>query len=286
MTGQELIERIQKNVGVPWQSQRPDGFPDGIHIGKPETAVTGIVTTYAATVDVMRHAVASGKNTIICRETPFYSRGERAPIAYRNAPAPSKELTDKDPVCSFKQEFISQNNLLIIRFVDNWDARNNSGQLRGLVRALGWDHPSQNRNVDYATSAAVFQVQATSLANLARNISQKLKIRGARVIGNPQSSVGAIAITHGLILVSEVERMLREFRPDVLVAGDAVEWEVVPYFQDLVTAGRARGLVLVGNEASEEPGMSEMATWLKTFITEVPVEWISAGEPFWTVRRA
>jgi len=286
MTGEELIDRIQKNVGVPWQSQRPDGFPDGIHIGKPESAVSGIVTTYAATVAVMRRAVVSGWNTIICRETPFYSRGERAPIAYRNASAPPKELTDKDPVCSFKQEFISQNNLLIIRFVDNWDARNTNGQLRGLVRALGWDHLSQNRNTDYASSAAAFQVRVASLANLARNIAEKLKIRAARVIGNPQSSVGAVAVTHGLVLVSDVERILREFRPDVVVAGDAVEWEAVPYFQDLVTAGRAKGLVLVGNEASEEPGMSEMATWLKTFITEVPVEWISAGEPFWTLRSA
>src|SRR5689334_9402470 len=163
MTGQELIQRIQKNVGVPWQSQRPDGFPDGIHIGNPETAVTGIVTTYAATVEVMHRAVAAGKNTIICRETPFYSRGERAPIAYRNAPAPPKELTDKDPVCGLKQEFISQNNLLIIRFVDNWDARNTNGQLRGFVQALGWDQLSQNRNGAYATSSAIFHVQVVSL---------------------------------------------------------------------------------------------------------------------------
>jgi len=283
LTGQELMQRIQKNVGVPWQSQRPDGFADGVNIGNPETVVTGIVTSYAATVEVLRRAVASGRNTILCRETPFYSRGERAPTAYRNAPAPPKELTDKDSVCRFKQDLISENNLLIIRFVDNWDARNTNGQLRGLVRALGWDQLSHNRNDDYSTSAAVFQVPVTSLGNLARSISENLKIRSARVIGDPQSSVSVVAVTHGVILVSDAERMLRE-RPDVVVAGDAVEWEAVPYFQDLVTAGRAKGLVLVGNEASEDPGMLEMARWLKTFVTEVPIEWISAGEPFWTLR--
>jgi hypothetical protein len=65
-----------------------------------------------------------------------------------------------------------------------------------------------------------------------------------------------------------------------------VEWEAAPYFQDLIAAGKAKGLVLVGNEASEEPGCGEMAAWIKTFVTEVPVEWIPAGEPFWTLRTA
>ena len=286
MTGQDLLERIQKNLGVPWQSQSPDGFPDGIHLGKPETAVTGVVTTYAPTVDVMRRAVASGKNTIICRETPFFSHGERLPTAYRNAPAPSKETTDKDPVCRFKQDFISQNNLLILRFVDNWDARMTNGQLRGLARALGWEQLATNKNTPYSTSSESFQLRPTSLGALARDISQKLKIRGARVIGDPKSSVRKVALTYGLLLVPDAERMLRVPGTDVVVAGDAVEWEAAPYFEDLIAAGRAKGLVLVGNAASEEPGCGEMAAWLKTFVTEVPVEWVPAGEPFWTLRTA
>src|ERR1051326_4240856 len=260
MTGQELIERIQKNVGVPWQSQRPDGFAAGINLGKPETAVTGIVTTYAPTVDVMKRAVASGKNTIICREMPFFSHGERLPTAYRNAPTPSKEMIDKDPVCRFKQYYISQNNLLIVRFVDNWDARMTNGQLRGLAHALGWEQFAANKNNEYATSTGFFQLPPNSLGALARNISDKLKIHGVRVIGDPRASVHRVALTYGLLLVPDAERMLRVPGTDVVVAGDAVEWEAAPYFQDLVAAGKAKGLVLVGSEASEEPGCGEMAT--------------------------
>jgi hypothetical protein len=60
-----------------------------------------------------------------------------------------------------------------------------------------------------------------------------------------------------------------------------VEWEAGPYFQDLVAAQKVKGLLLLGYEASEEQGSAEVAVWLKTFITEVPVEWIPAGEPFW-----
>jgi len=284
MTGQDLMQRIQKNVGVPWQSQRTDGDADGIYLGKPETVVTGIATSYAATVEVMRRAVASGKNTIICREAPFYSRGERAPIGYRNAPAPPKEVIENDPVCRFKKDFISQNNLLIVHLVDNWDARTTNGQVSGLAHSLGWEQYSANKAGEYPAAFGFFQPPQTSLGALVRSVSEKLKIRGTRVIGDASSPVRSVALSPGLLLVARAEQILRTQPVDVVIAGDAVEWEAGPYFQDLVNAKKAKGLVLLGNEASEEPGCGQMATWLKTFITEVPVDWIPAGEPFWTLR--
>ena len=285
ISSQQLIEKIQKNVGVPWQSQRSDGFSDGILFENADTTVTGIVTTFTPTLDVLKRAVASGKNTIICREAPFYSRGERAPMFWRNSPAPPKEMTDNDPICRAKQDFISQNNLVIMRLVENWDARKTDSQLRGLARALGWErfHTVTNRAVDeYHPHNVHFELPQSSLNQLSQSLAQKLKIRGVRVIGEPESRVSKVALTHGLLLVADVERIL-ESAVDVVIAGDAVEWEAVPYFQDLVAARKAKGLVLLGQEASEEPGCGEMAAWLKGFVTEVPIEWIPAGEPFWTL---
>ena len=55
-------------------------------------------------------------------------------------------------------------------------------------------------------------------------------------------------------------------------------------FSDLAAAQKVKGLVLLGHEASEEPGCGEVAAWLKGFVPEVPVEWIPAGEPFWTLK--
>lgn len=286
ISGQELIDRIQKNVGVPWQSQRSDGFSDGILFGSPDTTVTGIVTTCTPTLDVLRRAVASGKNTLICREAPFYSRGERAPLFWRNGPAPSKELMDNDAVCRSKQEFISKNNLVIIRFLDNWEARRTDGQLRGLARALGWHqfHATAIYGVgDYQPQNVYFLLPRTSLNVLAQNLKEKMNIRGVRVIGDPASTLHKVALKHGLLLVADAERLLREPGVDVVIAGDTVEWEAGPYFQDLVTARKAKGLILIGNEASEEPGCGEVAEWLKGFVTEVPIEWIPAGDPFWVL---
>lgn len=286
ISAQELLERIQKNVGVPWQSQRSDGFSDGILFGTPDARVTGVVTTFTPTLDVLRRTVAAGKNTVICRESPFYSRGERAPLFWRNGPAPPKEVLEKDAVYLAKRDFISQNHLVIVRFFDNWDARETDGQLHGLARALEWEQyhaAAKNSPQPYAPHDVYFQLPRTSLNDLAQNLKGKLKIHGVRVIGIPSSTVSKVALTHGLLLVADAERILAGPEVDVVVAGDAVEWEAAPYFQDLVTAGRVKGLILLGDEASEEPGSGEIAAWLKGFVTDVPVEWIPSGEPFWTM---
>jgi hypothetical protein len=42
-----------------------------------------------------------------------------------------------------------------------------------------------------------------------------------------------------------------------------------------------KGLILIGHWVSEDQGMRLCADWLKSFVPEVPVEWIAAGDPFW-----
>jgi hypothetical protein len=68
---------------------------------------------------------------------------------------------------------------------------------------------------------------------------------------------------------------------DVVVTGEPVEWEAFPYCEDWISAGKGKAMILLGSEVSEEPGSVEVAAWLKSFISEVPVEWLPAGEPFW-----
>ena len=286
LSGQEVLDRIQKNLGVPWQSQRPDGLSDGILFGSAETSVSGIATTFTPTLEVLRKAVASGKNTIVCREGPFYSRGERFPSYFREGAVPPKELPDQDAVCRAKRDFISDHSLIIVRFSDNWDARETDGQLIALARALAWTDrhgPPIARAGQFDAGNVYYNLPAASLNQQALRIQKSLKLRSTRVIGNPRAQVQKVALTHGLLLVDQIERVLEEPGVDAVVAGDTVEWEGAPYFQDLVSAGLAKGIILIGDEASEEPGSGEVSRWLSSFIHEVPVEWIPAGEPFWTL---
>ena len=53
------------------------------------------------------------------------------------------------------------------------------------------------------------------------------------------------------------------------------------YVLDAVTLGINKGWIMLGHTISEEAGMLEMAQWIKGFVTEVPVQLVKAGEPFW-----
>ncbi len=287
LTAIQLVDRMMKNIGVPWQSQRADGFADGLHLGNRDTVVRGIATTFTPTIEVLKRAIATGKNTIICRETPFYSRGERAPLFFRNGPQPPKELMDQDAVVRAKRELIETNQLVILKLSENWDARKVDGQLRGLAMALGWGphHLARKGAGDlYRPGKEYFSLPKTTLGQLAKDIRAKLGVRGIRVIGDPRSGVAKAAITHGFLLVDDIRRVMKEPAVDVVLGGEPVEWEASEYFEDLVTAKMAKGLILLGHEVSEEPGSGEVAAWLKTFLPDIPVEWIPAGEPIWTLR--
>jgi putative NIF3 family GTP cyclohydrolase 1 type 2 len=77
--------------------------------------------------------------------------------------------------------------------------------------------------------------------------------------------------------------MLERDDVQVLVAGEASEWETVEYARDAVAQGRQKTLILLGHEVSEEGGMKYCAEWLKGVLPGMPIEFIKAGQPFWPV---
>ena len=56
---------------------------------------------------------------------------------------------------------------------------------------------------------------------------------------------------------------------------------MVEYIQDCIAAGQKKALIVMGHVLSEQAGMKYCAEWLKTIVTEVPVQFIAAPEPFW-----
>jgi hypothetical protein len=100
-----------------------------------------------------------------------------------------------------------------------------------------------------------------------------------RVIGEPNTRAQRIAVLPGTI---PIQTMLEVF-PDVdaIVAGEIREWESSEYARDLVHRGRRKALILVGRSLSEDGGMNACAQWLKTIVSEAPVRWIAAGDPYW-----
>lgn len=280
LTAQQVVERIQKNLGVPWKTPSTDVF----HAGSPDATVTGIVTTWTPSLEVLQRAVAAKKNLLITRESPYWLH-ESPSSPYSDAGGASfRTLLNSDPTYQFKRDFIAKNNLVIWRFSDNWNARKVDGQLRALSAALGWDR--LRKDAPGPADHAYFTLPETSLGQLVSTVKGRMKLRAMRVLGDPNARVRKVAVTHGFLLVPALAQVLTEPGVDVVVTGEPVEWEASPYFDDWISAGKGKGMIMLGSQASEEPGSGEVAAWLKTFVPEVPIEWMPAGEPFWAAGAA
>ncbi|MGH9664643.1 MAG: Nif3-like dinuclear metal center hexameric protein, partial [Bryobacteraceae bacterium] len=63
-----------------------------------------------------------------------------------------------------------------------------------------------------------------------------------------------------------------------------LEWETIEYGVDAAAEGKHKALIILGHIPSEQAGMQECATWLKTFLLGVRIDFVPAQEPFWNPR--
>ena len=279
ITAQSVVELIQRKLGPDWLGAATDNFV----AGRPETAVTGIATTYAPSLEVLQKAVASGRNLIISRESPYWRRSYAPGGRASSGNPPPRPSMDGDPVYELKKKYIADNNLVVFRLFQSWNARQPDAQLQGLAKALGWEpYYKPSRNAPWTTNNGFFNLPPTTLREAAKAIKAKLGARSIRVGGDPNAKVTRAALRPGMYLLSDLQALLAEPGVNLVVVGEP-EWEneLSQYSFDLADSGAGVGYIVLGQQISEEPGAGEMARWLKTIITEVPVEWIPAGEPCW-----
>lgn len=256
LTAGQVVERIKEHLGVPWRGGPTDTFKSGAEDSK----VTGISTTVMSTFDVIKRAAASGKNMVVTHEPTFWLGNDDV----RNF--------GTDPVYQKKLQFMQDNNIIIWRFHDHLHARQPDMTAVGLAEALGWDKRVSKDD------PRVYVLPPVRLRGLAKDVEKRLQLHAMRVIGDPEASVSRAALLQG---APPFHASTVLPKVDVVVAGEQREWEGVEYTADANTAGERKGMILIGHWVSEDQGMRVCADWLKTFISEVPVQWISAGDPFW-----
>jgi len=264
-TARQIVAEIQKQASVPWNSNTVDTFK----AGDPDTPVTGIAVTMMATMDVLERASAKGLNFVITHEPTFY--------AHLDTP---EGLPESDPVWSEKRAFIEKHDMVVWRFHDHWHMRQPDGIEAGVVQTLGWE------KFQSPDSQFLFVLPQTTLKKLAEEIARKLGSPVVRVIGEPSMGVTKVAFSPGAAGFPAEARALERDDVQVLLVGETREWETVEYAADAVTQHRNKALIVIGHIPSEQPGMEECARWLKRFVTQVPVEFVPAQQPFWPVAQA
>ena len=261
LTAGIVVDRIKREIGIPWNDAT---YRDTFKAGTPDSPVRGIASTFMSTYDVIRRAHAAGLNFIITHEPTFWSDGD--------------VVTDLkgDALYEEKRGYLSANGMAVWRFHDHWHARHPDGIFAGWNRALGWD-----RYVTPGNDRRYRLPETTTLGRLAAHVAGALQSRSVRMIGDSATPVRTVARgAHTLI-----GNMAAMPGADALLVSEAREWDSVEYVRDTIASGQTKGVVLISHEAGEEAGMDECARWLRTFITEVPVQFVATTDLLWTPGR-
>jgi putative NIF3 family GTP cyclohydrolase 1 type 2 len=258
-TADQVIQRIKTNVGIPWRTQTVDN----IIAGSLDMPVKGIATTMMATLDVLQRAAAAGRNMVITHEPTFFTHQDRT------------DTLKNDAVYQYKLDFLTKHEMIVFHFHDHWHGRKPDGIATGMMRALDWE-----KQADPAADRQ-FVFPGIPLRRFAHQIREKLKIRVMRVVGEPDMPIRRVAASWGNVGLFPGIPLLSQPGVDALVLGETHEWELVEYVQDMISTGQKKALIILGHVMSEQAGMKYCAEWMRGFISEVPVDFIAAAEPYW-----
>ncbi len=255
----EIITLIKNHLNLEWSA----GTVDTFKCGNPGDAVTGVVSCMFADMSVLQEAVAKRCNLIITHEPVFYNHAD------------DTSFLKDDPVFQEKKAFIDEHRLIIWRFHDHWHRYQADGIYTGMLEKLGWT----NRMIE--NDPHFVRVNKQKLEDLADYLYNIFLTDGIRVIGDPTMEVSKIGLALGATGAARHIQLLQG-DIDVLIAGEAQEWETYQYVNDAVLEGHRKAVIFLGHINSEEAGMDYFSKWLKQLNPGVPVFFVPSTVPYWS----
>jgi putative NIF3 family GTP cyclohydrolase 1 type 2 len=270
MTPRELVDLINRKAAE--EGTPPSPIPsrrDTFKAGDPDARITGIFTTGMSTFDVLRRAVAAGRNMIITHEDTYFR---------------DNDITDflgDDPVYLAKKAFIERNGLIIWRDHDLAHRMRPDQLFAGQLRVLGWTAD----RIDPAPRMPIVTLpRPMTLADLTRYCVARTGTHSHRVTGNPDMLVRKVAIGVGYAFPS----MPTVPEVDAIVGGESAEgsasalptMDQSAFAADMTSIGKARGIIFLGHMGTEDAPMRVVAEWLRGFVRGIPIDFLGAGEPF------
>lgn len=259
-TPASVVKEIKNQVTCDWQEKTVDTFK----AGNPESELTGIAVCMFADMPTLKKAVDLGCNFIVTHEPVFYNHMDET-AAFKN-----------DPVFQKKMKFIKDNGLVIFRFHDHIHRTEPDGISIGMIDKLGLKDHAVNGSLTY------FELPENTLANYAETLKERLGMESIRVIGNPEMRFSNVTFMAGAPGGQRQIKMLQSKYVEVLIGGEAPEWETYLYVNDAASQGKKKAVIFLGHIKSEEAGMKYCADWLRGFIDEVPIHFVENEANFST----
>jgi len=259
----QVISEMKSHLSCAWNLETVDTFKSG----NPDDVVTGIAVSMFADMEALRKAVDQKCNLIIVHEPTFYNHLDKT------------EQLEDDLVFQAKNEYIKKYKLIIFRFHDHWHKTVPDGIYTGMIDKLGW----KTNQTD--SSMLFFKFDEQTVGGFAQKLQEKLKGSQLRIVGDPLMRFTNVALAVGAPGSQTHLNLLNNGFTELLVAGEASEWETYEYVRDASLLGMKKAAIFTGHIASEEAGMEYCAKWMKTFIHDIPVIYLENGSSFWTVQK-
>lgn len=257
LTVQQIIDTILKD----YQGQPIKNTNDTIKAGNTDMVVTGVVTTMFPTIEVIRKAHNIGANFLIVHEPTYYNGSD------------NKTLVENNTQVKLKEELLQQLNMTIWRFHDYAHAMRPDFVSYGVVRSVGWEKY-------YDMNSNILNIPETSVKDIVKLFKKGLHINHLRYIGKEDKPCKKVALLPGAWGGSRQMSTLVNQKPDVIIVGEAVEWETVEFIRDCQTLGHESALIILGHSVSEEPGMLYFSEWLRNKIPDLKITHIPSNDPF------
>ena len=262
LTANDIINKIKQQVTCEWKNKTVDTFK----AGNPEDEVTGIAVCMFADMKVLKKAVANNCNLIIAHEPTFYNHLDE-----------TSHLQDS-PVYKEKMEYIKRHKLIIFRFHDHIHMTEPDGIYAGMVNKLRWKDNSAGG------SLTNYEFKEQTLEEFVEELSITFNTKDFRVIGDRNMKFTKVGLSVGAPGSESHFRFLNSDNTEVLVVGEAREWETYQYINDAVLQGKNKAVVVLGHILSEEAGMEYCAEWLSYFIDDIPIQYFENGQVYWSVK--
>ncbi len=263
-TARQIISLMQDHLTCTWSQETVDTFKSG----NPDDVVTGVAVCMFADMETLRKAVANNCNLIIAHEPTFYNHLDKT------------AFLEKDPVYLGKSEYIKKHRLIIFRFHDHIHKTDPDGIYLGMVDKLGWKANQVDKSMMF------FKFEEQTVGAFAQKLQEKLKGSQLRIVGDPQMRFTKVALGVGASGSQSHINLLNSNSTELLVSGEAQEWETYEYVLDASMLGMKKAAIFTGHIPSEEAGMEYCAKWMKTFIKNIPIVYLENGSAYWPVQNS
>lgn len=249
---------------------------DRIIEGDLEQEITGIVTTFMATVDVIERAHEIGANFIITHEPTYFTGNDRL------------DWLENDTVYLAKKALLERYGITVWRFHDHMHKAETDGIFAGMRREFGWESwriQSEKKEAGWRYDDMIYEIPETTVGALAGRLKERLHLPVMRIVGKPEQSVRRVGLLLGGISLGTGDearpmKLMEDEKLDVIICGEIMEWTLCAYVRDASMLGQKKALIIPGHNRTEEAGMKYLPEWLSSITGKIPVTFVEAGDPF------